>query len=184
MKEHIQNFLLVSVAYITAYSLVLGFVSPLQQILLSNVILEVSLLFLPHGIRVLSFWFFGWRAAIYLLPAAYLMMVVSEQAGISLDLWSPLGNILACLLGFLIAKAVFPDLASKRGMPNWKYFGIIALFGSFFNSVGMTALHAHELNLLIASGYVIGDMAGFFVCFLILMYAFRFARLLTTVNDA
>ena len=48
----------------------------------------------------------------------------------------------------------------------------------------MTELHAHELNLLIATGYVIGDMAGFFVCFLILMYAFRFARLLTTVNDA
>ena len=184
MQQHIQNFLVVSVAYITAYSLVLGFVSPLQQILLSNVILDVSLLFLPHGIRVLSFWFFGWRAAIYLLPPAYLMMVVSAQAGISLDLWSPLGNILACLLGFLIAKAIFPDLASKRGMPNWKYFGIIALFGSFFNSVGMTALHAHELNLLIASEYVIGDMAGFFVCFIILMYAFRFARLLAKATDA
>jgi len=84
----------------------------------------------------------------------------------------------------LVSKAVFPDLASKRGMPNWKYFGIIALFSSLFNSVGMTALHAHELNLLLAAGYVIGDMAGFFVCFLILMYAFRFARLLTTVNDA
>jgi len=109
VKEHLQNFLVVSVAYITAYSLVLGFVSPLQQILLSNVILEVSLLFLPHGIRVLSFWFFGWRAAIYLLPAAYLMMVVSAQAGISLDLWSPLGNILACLLGFWIAKAAYPE---------------------------------------------------------------------------
>jgi len=183
VKEHLQNFLVVSVAYITAYSLVLGFVSPLQQILLSNVILEVSLLFLPHGIRVLSFWFFGWRAAIYLLPAAYLMMVVSAQAGISLDLWSPLGNILACLLGFLIAKAVFPDLASKRGMPNWKYFGIIALFSSFFNSVGMTVLHVHELKILIATGYVIGDMAGFFVCFLILMYAFRFARLLAKASD-
>ena len=173
-----------SVAYITAYSLVLGFVSPLQQMLFSNVILEVSLLFLPHGIRVMSFWFFGWRAAIYLLPAAYLMMVVSAQAGISLDLWSPLGNILACLVGFLFAKAVFPDLASKRGMPNWKYFGIIALFSSAFNSVGMTALHTHDLNLLIATGYVIGDMAGFFVCFLILMYAFRFARLLANANDA
>ena len=183
MKEHLQNFLVVSVAYITAYSLVLGFVSPLQQILLSNVILEVSLLFLPHGIRVLSFWFFGWRAAIYLLPAAYLMMVVSAQAGISLDILSPLGNILACLLGFLIAKAVFPDLASKRGIPNWKYFGIIALFSSFFNSVGMTAFHAQELDLLIATGYVIGDMAGFFVCFLILMYAFRFARLLAKASE-
>lgn len=173
-----------SVAYITAYSLTLGFVSPLQQMLFSNVILEVSLLFLPHGIRVLSFWFFGWRAAIYLLPAAYLMMVVSAQAGISLDLWAPLVTILACLLGFLFAKAVFPDFASKRGMPNWKYFAIIALLSSLFNSVGLTALHAHELNLLIAAGYVIGDMAGFFVCFLILMYAFRFARLLAKANDA
>ena len=184
VTEHFQNFLIVSFSYITAYSLTLGFVYPLQQMLLSNVILEVSLLFLPHGIRVLSFWFFGWRAVIYLLPAAYLMMVLSAQAGISLDIWSPLGSILACLLGFLFAKAVFPDFASKRGMPNWKYFAIIALFSSLFNSVGLTALHERELNFLIATGYVIGDMAGFFVCFLILIYAFRFARLLANANGA
>ena len=112
------------------------------------------------------------------------MMVVSAQAGISLDLWSPLGNILACLLGFLVAKAVFPDLASKHGIPNWKCFGIMALFSSLFNSAGMTALHVQELNLLIATKYVIGDMAGFFACFLILMYAFRFARLLAKANEA
>lgn len=180
---HLQNFMIVSVAFIVAYSLTLGFVSPLQQMLMKNVILEVSLLFLPHGIRVLSFWLFGWWAAIYLIPPTYLMFVLSAQSGILLDPWSPLGNILACLVGFLVVKAVFPAQASEGGMPNWKYLALVALVSSVLNSVGMTVLHADEPNLLLASGYLIGDMAGFFVCFFILMYAFRFVRLFSTAND-
>ena len=55
---------------------------------------------------------------------------------------------------------------------------------SIFNSAAMTLLHQNELNLFIALGYVIGDMAGFFVCFFILIYGFRFARLLAKVDDA
>lgn len=59
MKEHIQNFLIVSVSYITAYSLTLGFVAPVQKILLSGVAIEVGLLFLPHGVRVFAFIFWA-----------------------------------------------------------------------------------------------------------------------------
>ena len=68
IKEHLQNFVIVSVFYITAYSLTLGFVAPLQQMLFSNVITELSLLFLPHGVRVLVVYFFGWRGVLYLIP--------------------------------------------------------------------------------------------------------------------
>ena len=184
MKEHTQNLLIVSVAYITAYSLTLGFVSPLQQMLLSNVISELSVLFLPHGVRVLAFYLLGWRAAFYLLPASYLMMILTTQAGITLNAWAPVVSVIGCYVGFVSITRLFPEGASHRQFPRWQYFGMIALLGSVLNSLGNTVLLKHELDVSVAAGYLIGDMAGFFVCFLIFMYAFRFARLLTTVNDA
>ena len=184
MKEHIQNFLIVSVTYITAFSLTLGFVVPLQQILLSNVISELSVLFLPHGVRVLAFYFFGLRAAFYLLPASCLMMLLSSQAGITLNPWAPIVSIICCYVGFALMTRFFPERVSQRSFPRWLYFGLIAFVCSFLNSFGNTVLLKQELDVSVATGYLIGDMAGFFVCFLILMYAFRFARLLTTANDA
>lgn len=184
VKEHLQNFVIVSVFYVTAYSLTLGFVAPLQQLVFTNVIYELSLLFLPHGVRVLAIYFFSWRGVLYLIPSAYLMKILSYQAGIPLDPWSPLFNILACYVGFELVRLALPKRFSGAQFPKWRYFGLVALFGSIFNSAAMTLLHQNELNLFIALGYVIGDMAGFFVCFFILIYGFRFARLLAKVEDA
>jgi len=184
MKDLIHNFLIVSVAYITAFSLTLGFIVPLQQILLSNVISELSVLFLPHGVRVLAFYFLGWRAVIFLLPASYLMNFLSSQAGITLDPWAPVVSLIGCYLGFVLTIRFFPEDVLHRQFPRWQYFGLIALLGSILNSLGNTVLLKHELDFLVATGFLFGDMAGFFVCFLILMYVFRFARLMTEVNDA
>ena len=184
MKEHIQNFLIVSVAYVTAYSLTLGFVSPLQQILLSNLVAEASVLFLPHGVRVLAFYFFGWRAAFYLLPASYVMMILSAQAGMALNPWAPIVSAIGCYVGCAIVIRLFPESTLHREFPRWQFFGLIALLGSVLNSIGNTVLLKQELDFLVAGSYLIGDMAGFFVCFLILMYAFRFARLLVKATEA
>ena len=152
--------------------------------LLSNVISELSVLFLPHGVRVLAFYFLGWRAAFYLLPASYLMMLLSSQAGITLDPWAPVVSAIGCYVGFAFITRFFPESESHRQFPKWQYFGLIALLASILNSLGNTVLLKQELDLSVAAGFLIGDMAGFFVCLLILMYSFRFARLLTTVNDA
>ena len=59
MKEYIQNFLIVSVSYITAYSLTLGFVAPVQKILLSGVAIEVGLLFCHTASEFLHFIFWA-----------------------------------------------------------------------------------------------------------------------------
>ena len=173
-----------SVAYITAFSLVLGFVTPLQQMLLSNVVSELSVLFLPHGVRVLAFYLLGWGAAFYLLPASYLMILLTAQAGITLDSWAPVVSVIGCYVGFALITRFFPESVTHRQFPKWQYFGLIALLGSVLNSVGNTILLKQELDITVAAGYLIGDMAGFFVCFIILMYAFRFARLLSKATDA
>ena len=79
MRDLLHTFLIVSVAYILTFSLTFGFAFPLQQLLFSGVSTQVSLLFLPHGVRVITLYFYGWRGVFYLLPASYLMILLSVE---------------------------------------------------------------------------------------------------------
>ena len=84
LKEELENFFLVSFGFAVAYSLNLGFVTPLQQMLLPNVSSSIGLLFLPHGVRIVSFYFYGWKAVLYLCPQPCIQLL-SIQSGIYLD---------------------------------------------------------------------------------------------------
>ena len=44
---------------------------PLQKIFAPHLPIVFSVVFLPHGIRVLAVYFLGWRGLIYLLPSSY-----------------------------------------------------------------------------------------------------------------
>ncbi len=66
MKDSLYTLSLISVAYIIMFSLTFGFIFPLQQVLFSGVSAQIGLLFLPHGVRVLTLYFYGWRGMLYL----------------------------------------------------------------------------------------------------------------------
>ena len=184
MKEHIQNFLIVSVAFVVASSLTLGFVFPLQSMLISGSTLEIGLLFLPHGVRVLAFYFFGWRAIFYLMPSSYLFFALSNHAGSELQIMSPIVSMIACYLGYRLAT-LLPMFESRSFKPDlWKFLIIAGATSSFANGIALSALQHQGAELLSVMGYLIGDISGLIVCFLILMYAFRFARLLVKATDA
>ena len=101
-KWFIEAFL-VFVGYTAAYTLTLGFVYPMQKILLPENSLMASLLFLPHGVRAIAFFLFGLRATLYLFPAHYAMWYITVHgADIGLDFFSPLVSVLGCLLGYIV----------------------------------------------------------------------------------
>ena len=56
LKLNLSLFVIVSVSFIAAYTMVAGFTQPVQKILFPNVTDVVSMMFLPHGIRVLVSW--------------------------------------------------------------------------------------------------------------------------------
>ena len=183
MKEHFQNFLVVSVAYITAFSLTLGFIFPLQSMLLSDFQLEIGLLFLPHGVRVLAFYFLGWWAILYLLPASYLFLILTNYSGAELNSMSPVVSLIACYLGYKIATFL-PLLGERAFTLNlWKFLLFAGAISSFANGVALSVLQHQGAEIVSVMGYLIGDISGLIVCFLILMYAFRFARLLAKASE-
>ena len=183
MKNEIEQFLLVSVAYACAFSLTLGFITPLQQLLLPNVSSSIGLLFLPHGVRILAFYYHGWKAILYLLPVTYLTLALSIQSGVNLDYLSPLVSLMACYTGFLIASAFITAQPKQPTIKMTTFFLLTGMLASIFNGISLSWLNFGEIDLLNALGYIFGDVAGLAVCFLVLIYGFRLARLVNSMEE-
>ena len=72
MGKFFIPFSIVSAAYLVAYVLSIYALLPLQSAYTPQLTSYASLLFLPHGIRVLTAWLYGWKAIPLLAPAALL----------------------------------------------------------------------------------------------------------------
>lgn len=178
LKKEIGNFLIVSVAYIASYTLVGGFVLPLQKILLPEFTTSISLLFLPHGVRLLAVHYFGWKAIPLLLPSSYLMWVLTVfGADITIDLLQPLASLIACFVGYKLV-AMFVSRAQLRfGKQEWKLLIAAGVLSSFLNGISNSMLYGSSQLSLYILGYVIGDVLGQIALMLVLIYILKFIRL-------
>ena len=190
MRDLLHTFLIVSVAYTVTFSLTFGFVFPLQQLLFSGVSTQVGLLFLPHGVRVITLYFYGWRGMFYLLPASYLMILLSvEQTG--QDLLAPVVSLLCCYLGMQFVRLLFSDTISVSLKPrDWKLMALGGVAASIFNALGLALLdHGRDsvvsnfTRLFEVLGYVTGDVLGLVICLLFMVYFFRMVRHLKLMSD-
>ena len=64
--------LLISGAYLLAFFLTFSAVMPLQEAVMPAFSSYASIMFLPHGVRVIAAWLYGWRALVLLAPGAIL----------------------------------------------------------------------------------------------------------------
>lgn len=177
MQDRLQTFIILSFTYIISYALTSGFVYPLQTTLLPNVSDKTGLLFLPHGIRILSIYFFGWQAILFLLPSSYLMWFLSVYSdGLDLSFYQPIISLVACYAGVKFVEILFSIRPQTLDLTAWKFLLIAGLLGSIFNGIGLTfSQHEADFSWHIL-GYVIGDVAGLMTSLVILIYIFRFSR--------
>jgi hypothetical protein len=182
LKNHVDHFVIVSIAFIVASSLTLGFVIPVQGLLSQYAIPEIGLIFLPHGIRVIAFHYLGWKAVLHMIPASYLFWALSNTSGSELDVLSPIVSMVACYIGFLGATVVVhkEDIGNK--ISTWKYFVIAGATSSVVNGLALSWLQFADTPLSALVGYVVGDTLGLAVCLVFLMYAFRLLRLSNELN--
>jgi hypothetical protein len=182
LKNHVDHFVIVSIAFIVASSLTLGFVIPVQGLLSQYAIPEIGLIFLPHGIRVIAFHYLGWKAVLHMMPASYLFWALSNSSGSELDVLSPIVSMVACYIGFLGATVVVhkEDIGNK--ISTWKYFVLAGATSSVVNGLALSWLQFADTPLSALVGYVVGDTLGLAVCLVVLMYVFRLLRLSNELN--
>lgn len=154
-----------------------------------------SLIYLPHGCRVIFYCFFGVRA----LPALYLAeitgpsLVWGEQY---LDWWyiASISSLLSVVIAVEIIKwskvsSWKPSILLKINFSNYKFliFVIIisALFNAIFTNLVLSIINGVDLTVQVAARFFIGDVFGSacFIAFLMVMFNMLRSNRLYEVND-
>ena len=96
--------LILSAVYVWSYFMSASLVLPLQQAVFPGTVM--SFLFLPHGVRVLAAWLYGWRAIPLLLPGALLcnLHFAGERAFDPDILFGTAASLMAAPLAFAIVR--------------------------------------------------------------------------------
>jgi len=173
-KDIIGTFLILSLAYITSYTLSNGLVAPLQSILFPSYTTTISLLFLPHGVKILAAYYYGWKSFFFLMPSAYIMWIVIVYGnGVPLHPLQPIFSSLSCIIGVLI-------ISRNRTRYLEKEWGILifgGLIGSSLNGISSSYLQNNGVITSSLFEYMIGDMLGQIILMVMLIYMFKFLRI-------
>ena len=174
----LSEFAVIFIAFVLAYALVDFVVEPIQHQFLSSSTMAGSLLFIPHGIRVLAVWLCGVRAILPLIAAEFLGGIFLWQPDVGLDVL--LGSSMVGGLGVYLTFELFrlagiemqPD-GKDSALTNWKSLILLASIASVFNSVGkqifFESLAPLTDEILILAMFWVGDTLGTFACLLLLI---------------
>ncbi|WIV49628.1 hypothetical protein QQG91_08050 [Marivivens sp. LCG002] len=158
-----QKLVLISIAYLVAHSFTTGLFDPIRSILAPNIPPNISLLFIPHGIRVIVFYRYGAWGYAYLTPPAFLMWVL-EVFGNGNDFYLLLTGFVSLAsthAGVGIARALMDRNGNgTAGFLPWKPIVAAGLFASCLNSLCLTFLYAQQLDTLSFWAYLFGDIMG------------------------
>ncbi len=148
---------------------------PLQNLFFPEYPSRASLLFLPHGVRVLAAWLLGWRAIFALLPGVFIVFATIGGT----DVFLP-SRLLAITIAVTTVPAVFYALkwvgwdlfprADRK--PCWTCIMVVGVVTSFLVSLLTNLAFGSATEEYIA--FLIGDISGLFFLMLGLHFAFRY----------
>jgi len=174
----LNEFAVIFISFVVAYALVEFLIAPIQHQFISSSFMAGSLLFIPHGIRVLAVWLCGVRAILPLIAAEFLGGIFLWQPDVGLDvlLGSSMVGGLCVYLTFEVFRLagieMRPD-GKDSALANWKSLILLASIASIFNSIGKQIFFENLAPLadeiLIIAMFWIGDTFGTFACLLLLI---------------
>ncbi len=181
------NLLIVALADVFCHGLTALVVTPVQSIVLPEETVFASLIYLPHGVRVLATWAFGWRAIPALFIGSSIAVWLFTPAD-DLNLLEPallesiLAGAVSAFLAFELARlAGFDFYFGRSRRLNWKGMIMIGAISSVINSIAQTFIFSGLIGLdqlvEVLLIYSVGDLVGLIVCMVALMFVFRWSRL-------
>lgn len=175
MQRWASDTLLASSAYIVASVLTFEVLMPLQNMFFPEYASRASLLFLPHGVRVLAAWLLGWRAIFAMLPGVFLAfaMVGGWDVLLPSRLLAIGVSVTTAPLVFYACKWLGWDLFPRSDRrPCWLCVMGVGVVTSVLVSVLTNLVFGSVAEEYIA--FLIGDISGLFFLMLGLYFAFRF----------
>ena len=181
------NFTIVVVSYLASYLLVAKVISPIQAQYILNTEL-VSLLFLPHGVRVLTCVLYGPRLGAFYLFSATLLTgfwvgMLGDYNPLTLTLLYAVGA-LSVPIAFVFLQFIHEDTKiglTKVNHNTIKTVAYLALISSTLNSIGKSLIldgfSTFEVQPRIILQFLTGDLLGTLVLFLCLRFVLNRVKL-------
>lgn len=169
--------LMISAAYILAFATTFAVAMPVQDTVLPAFGNYASLLFLPHGVRVIAAWMYGWRSLLFLAPGAVLThSYLYGSAGFSFDyMVAVFSGVVCAAFGFWFFALLGMDFRlSNRNHVNWRDVMLAGAASSIVNSVGTKIFFGNDVQT--AAARFFGDVTGMVVSIFVLMLIFRAMR--------
>ena len=177
------DFVFIFGGYCIAFLVVEFSIEPLQAWVLPQTTAFASILFLPHGVRVLSVWMFRGRAFVPLFLAhlfIYSLFFWHDDSFLRHLGMISVGTLCAYLaLGLFLASGINLSL-QNFDIIHWRAILLLGLVASIFNSVGNSLIMMNvidaPLQLETMVIYLIGDTLGVFALLLVLGLGLRIFR--------
>lgn len=183
----LQNWFVIVVAYVLAHGLTAMLITPLQSRFIPEITAFASLVYLPHGVRVLSVWLLGKIAFLPLFVGAFLSELLFTPADVSrvtdpVILASLVVGAASAVLAFELFRLLGYNLyAGRKFRIHWKWLLLVGMLASVINSIGQSLVFSglilSEAVSAVVMTYAVGDLIGLIVTTFVLMFCFRWIRL-------
>ena len=194
MNQHFSKLFLhwFGVIFLTYLGLVAAqhlVIMPIETMMVEGNVALVSLLYLPHAVRVLGAWTVGPKSVLVLIPASICgYFVIRPDTGplTQADFIIPMVGALCAPIAFELMRVVRIDVYPKStGVISWRtlvFAGLLSsIINSFFSTLFLEGRFPIEETFDVLTRFVIGDGMGLVVVLLVLVGLLKVFRRFASV---
>jgi len=186
IRDSTTSFAVIVAAYVLSHGITTFLVTPVQGYFLAEITVFASLVYLPHGVRVLSTWLIGPKAFLPLFAGGVVSALMFTPGALD-PAWVPavmkstaVGALSAPLAFALLRLAGGMRISANRRRIDWKSLVLAGVVASGINSAGQALVHGARFPsadaVAVVAVYAIGDLIGLLVTMVALMMIFRWIR--------
>ena len=182
MNQHFSKFVLhwfgfIFLAYLGLASVQQLVIMPIETMLVERNVALVSLLYLPHAVRVLGAWMYGPKSILALIPAAICEDFFARSGTGPLtqaDFIILMVGALCAPVAFELMRVVRIDIYPKStGVISWRslvFAGLLSsIINSFFSTLFLEGRFPIEDTFDVLTRFIIGDVMGLVIVLLVLV---------------
>ncbi len=183
-KFFLHWFVLIFLAYLGLVAVQNLVIMPIETMLVERNVALVSLLYLPHAVRVLGAWMVGPKSILALIPASILVYFVTRPdtgPSTQADIIIPMIGALCAPVAFELMRVFRIDVYPKStGVISWRTLVFAGLFSSiinsFFSTLFLEGRFPIEDTFDVLTRFIIGDVMGLVLVLLILVGLLKTSR--------
>jgi hypothetical protein len=188
-KFFLHWFVLIFLAYLGLVAFQNLVIMPIETMMVDRNVAVVSLLYLPHAVRVLGAWMVGPKSILALIPASISLYFLTRPDTGSLtqaDFIIPMVGALCAPIAFELMRFVRIDVYPKsNGVISWRtlvFAGLLSsIINSFFSTLFLEDRFPIEDTFDVLTRFVIGDVMGLVVVMLLLLGSLKVFRRFASV---